>query len=365
MDENEEFEFRLRHEREQSQANTQIAEEPAAPEGPMAFLKAITQYTPPVLGWKLNQKLNEQLDKAAYEAGGKVTDITGSPTAGMIANTAVQSLPMAIPVGAIAKGAAPLLEGGAKLLMQSALKPTYRDLRTGKAAQAVDTMLEQGLSPTNSGVEAIRNKATGLNKEAADLISQSIATVDKGTAASKIQDVVTRAERSNPTPQDSIAAIERVYDQFMSNGLVPKNMPVQQAQDLKQGIYRILKDKYGELGSDTVEAQKALGRGLREKIEQAVPDVVPINAEASKLWNTLNVAERRALMDANKDPVGMTFLAHNPVYMLGFWANRNAAFKSALAKMLYSGKEQIPAATARAGVSAYETGAQSKQDQQQ
>ena len=44
----------------------------------------------------LGMKSNELLDKAAYEAGGKITDITGSPEAGGLTNMAVQAVPMAL-----------------------------------------------------------------------------------------------------------------------------------------------------------------------------------------------------------------------------------------------------------------------------
>ena len=76
--------------------------------------------------------------------------------------------------------------------------------------------------------------------------------------------------------------------------------------------------------------------------------------QASEVWNALNVAERRALLEAKKDQMGMTMLLHRPATMLAFWANRNAAFKSALAKTLYAGSEQIPATGARLGVAGAE-----------
>lgn len=78
------------------------------------------------------------------------------------------------------------------------------------------------------------------------------------------------------------------------------SIPVQQAQDMKQGTYRELKNKYGQIGSAETEAQKALARGLKENIAEAVPEIAGLNAQESKLINALNITERRAFMEATK-----------------------------------------------------------------
>src|SRR5258706_2581402 len=86
--------------------------------------------------------LSDALDKAAYRTGSAVTDVTGSPAAGLAANIGVQAVPM-VAGGSLAKAAAPALRGGAEWLMQSAVKPTLKQLRSGDAAKAIDTMLSE------------------------------------------------------------------------------------------------------------------------------------------------------------------------------------------------------------------------------
>src|SRR5206468_3026519 len=112
------------------------------------------------------------------------------------------------------------------------------------------------------------------------------------------------------------------------------------AQELKQGTYRILASKYGEQGSAATEAQKALARGLKEGISEKVPAVAGLNAEESKLINALEVAERRALMDGNKNFGGLAWLAHSPATWAAFMADKSALFKSLVARMMHSGSEQ-------------------------
>lgn len=128
---------------------------------------------------------------------------------------------------------------------------------------------------------------------------------------------------------------------------IDKNtLPVQQAQQLKQGTYKVLSNKYGEFGSAETEAQKGLARGLKEEIAAAVPGVGALNAEESKLLTTLNVSERRALLDANKNPMGLASLAHNPLSWAAFMADRSSAFKALAARIV---NRSVPTANALGG----------------
>jgi len=91
---------------------------------------------------------------------------------------------------------------------------------------------------------------------------------------------------------------------------------------------------FGEVGgSAEIEAQKSLARGLKEGISQAVPEVAGLNAQEAKLLTTLKVAERRALMDANKNPMGLALLASHPGTWAAFMADRSAAFKGLAARL--------------------------------
>jgi hypothetical protein len=111
-------------------------------------------------------------------------------------------------------------------------------------------------------------------------------------------------------------------------------IPVQIAQQIKQGTYGILNKKYGQIGSAETEAQKGLARGLKESIADAVPGVGALNAKESALIKTLGVTERRALMDLNKNPMGLSLLANNPASWAMFMADKSALFKSLAARMV-------------------------------
>lgn len=291
------------------------------------------------------------IDETAYAAGGKVTDaatkIGLSPEvaagAGFATNVGIQAVP-AVLGGQGAKAAAPVLESGAERLMQSALKPTLKDLQTGRAATAIQTMLDEGINATKGGVEKLRSKISELNREITQAIVSSPATVDKGKVASTLFDLTKKVEKQ-ATPQADLAEITKAWDEFLTHPLLTgkQDIPVQLAQELKQGTYRALGNKsYGEMKGIDTEAQKALARGLKDEIATAVPGVGALNAEESQLLTALKVAERRAMMEGNKNPAGLGLLAHNTGGMAAFLADRSGLAKSLLARLLHSGSENIP-----------------------
>lgn len=225
-------------------------------------------------------------------------------------------------------------------LMQSALKPTLKQLETGQAATAVKTMLEEGISPTQSGVEKLQSKIKDLNTQVVNKIESSTGTVKK-TDVLKYLDELEAKKLKQVNPADDLVAIDKVKQEFMNfNKPVIKTpgqaIPVQLAQQLKQGTYASLAKKYGQIGSTEVEAQKALARGLKEKVGEAVPDVLGLNKKEAQLIDTLDVVERRALMELNKNPGGLTLLAENPLAAAAFQADKSALFKSLLARGIYN-----------------------------
>lgn len=219
----------------------------------------------------------------------------------------------------------------AKRLMQSAVKPTIEQLRTGQAQTAIDTLLNYGISPTESGVNKLKGLIAQKNDQITSAIGGSKASINKANVLDAASDV--RNKFGNQvSPTSDLNAISGVVNDF--NATTPDLIPIQKAQQLKQGTYRVLANKYGEIGSAETEAQKALARGLKEQISSAVPEVAGLNAEESKLLTTLSVTERRALMEMNKNPAGLALLAHNPGTFAAFLADRSAAFKALAARLI-------------------------------
>lgn len=338
---------------------------PGAPEKPSLFRQYLNdvrmgaRYGGPLgIAYGASMGANRLLDHAAYEAGGAATDLAAkvmSPESaakvGLAANVGVQAVPV-LAGAAVGKLVAPAVGIGemARDTMQSALKPTYEALRTGKAAKAITTMLDEGINVTKGGVATLRARIGDLNDEIMSAIKNSTATVDKNQVASALLIPLKRLEMQ-VNPGADMAAVQKAWTEFLQHPLLSgsSSIPVQVAQKMKQGTYQALGEKaYGELSGAQIEAQKHLARGLKEEIASAVPEVAPLNAEESKLLNALSVTERRVLMEANKNPMGLSLLAKSPEAMASFMADRSALFKSLAARMLNANQETIPVAAGAA-----------------
>jgi hypothetical protein len=310
----------------------------------------------------------EAAKKAALRVGGGA--VAGGAQAGLIDPETVKggaAIGAAIPVaGKIldASGASKVLRSGAEWLMKSALKPTATDLISGNAAKAIDTMLEKGIPATPKGIEQIHARIDELNDQIKTAIANSSERVETRKmmrpVAQKLKEFKQQAK-----PNADIKAIKETWDEFKNHPLLQhetpeqvipakvdphtgattpekvipasgkEDMSVQMAQKIKQGTYKQLAKKYGQLGSADVEAQKAIARGLKEQVAEKVPKIVPLNLEESKLFNVLDVAERRIVTEANKNPMGLAALrVDDPKAWAAFMTDRSARFKSLLARIM-------------------------------
>ena len=238
--------------------------------------------------------------------------------------------------GELGSMAASGMSAGARRLMQSALKPTIAQRKSGDAAAAVEVMLQNGINPSVGGVGKLRDLIDVLNDQVKDKIANSGASVSKQKVVGALSDVE-KQFGNQVSPTADLAAIRGTADDFINHpNFVGDAIPVQAAQAMKQGTYKVLSKKFGQMGSADTEAQKALARGLKEQIADAVPGIAGLNAQESQMIRALDVVERRALMDLNKNPVGLAALAHSPTAWAAMMADKSALFKSLSARMLES-----------------------------
>ncbi len=270
-------------------------------------------------------------------AAAATQEATGRPELAMLAG-------LAAPAGASTVKSA--LEAGAHRLMQSAIKPAARDLRgvpgNTRADRAIQTMLDEGVNATPGGINTLNQRIGGMSDDIDSAIRGSTATIDKSAVADRLRGTLSQFQ-SQVNPNADVSAIQKAWTEFLLHPGVPGNsMPVQLAQELKKGTYRQLDKKYGEMGSADIESQKALARGLKEEISQAVPEVSGLNSQEAALINARNVAERRSAMEGNKDILGLSPLASHPTGAIAFMLGRSPLAKSLLARALNAGSKLAP-----------------------
>jgi hypothetical protein len=321
------------------------------------------------------RKVKEQgwgsgLPKLAYDVGGKITDMGvnaglpagGAAGLGYLANIATQAIPSFLSSASavnVPKQSLMALPGANLLprwLMQSAVKPSTDDLMSGNAAKAVTTMLDEGIVPSMSGWGAkgmtdVAKMTAGLDDKVGQAIAGSQAKIPVGAVASRLDDTMQTAGMQ-VNPKTDVSAVENAWTEFLVNPLIAgkREIPVQLAHELKKGTYKALGGKsYGEVGSTSVEAQKALARGLREETMKAVPEIEPLLARQASLMNVKDVAGARALLEANKNPMGLAALrVDHPLSSVSFLAYRWAWLKAMAALGLHRGA--FPQAIAPVGI---------------
>lgn len=228
-------------------------------------------------------------------------------------------------------------------LMQQSLKPTLKQLESGQADTAIQTLLKEDVNPTltktifGKGIDTLQSKVDTLNSQIVDIIKNSKGTVNKSQVVAYLDDLEKNA-LNNALPAGDLAAIQAARQEFLSHPLLKniEEIPVQLAQKLKVGTYKSLGEKaYGELKGATIESGKTLARGFKELIGKAEPGVLGLNKESQALYDTLDVAERRAFMEANKDIAGLSTLSKDMKNQIAMMADRSAPFKALLARTIY------------------------------
>lgn len=320
--------------------------QPAEPKAPKydaattAFLAGLTER-----GWGTGWP------KFAYDIGAKVADFATSKGAspetaalfGYGTNVALNAAPGFLTSGKFLN--APnisILEQPAKWMMQSAVKPSST-LERSKVDRALTTLLEENVSPTNAGVQALKDRSSSLAEKVANILKPSNKVVSVTPAAQNVASVADKARQATFGVQDAstatnVANVLRNHPSVDQLGL----MSVQDAQAMKVANYKQLGDAAYGVGLKPMaerDALKAATRGLRTAIEGAEPAVAEPNAKIQELLNAIKVIQRRALIEGNKDilPLGtsVAMAANNPAAALGLYANSSAAVKGLLARLMY------------------------------
>jgi hypothetical protein len=258
---------------------------------------------------QLAEKAKDSFDKGNYTEGirhflnylvpvlGPQTDQAGDlAQQGQYAKAAGQTLGIATNIAApeLVKGANLSLPAGTlpERMYQSALKPSTT-LPTSQVKNIVQTGLENQIPVSAEGV----TKLNGLIGDLGDKVKAQIqassntgATVNPFNVASRLSDTAKKFA-TQVTPEADLNAVSDTGNEFLRNN--PNPIPAADAQALKQGTYQQLSSKaYGELGSATVEAQKALARGLKEELENQFPEIKDLNAQQGQFINLDGALEK-------------------------------------------------------------------------
>lgn len=215
---------------------------------------------------------------------------------------------------------------------ESALKPSTA-LSPEDRAAVVQTGLKNEIPISKGGLGKLSDRIDALNNAISDEIAKDpTRPIDPNAVSTRAADASARfAKQVNARPD--LDAIEASKQQFLDEQGQKPGVPAQptgildaqgnpimrpaqpptpappmnaaDAQAMKQGTYQVLKGKFGEQGSASVEAQKALARGLKEEIATRFPEIGSLNADESRLLDLQPVLERAVNRISNHQAIGI------------------------------------------------------------
>ena len=231
-------------------------------------------------------------------------------------------------------------------LMQSAVKPGLKLLtRTdpGATPQVVKTLMDEGVNVTPGGVAKLQRLIKSTNDEIKAVIAPIASRESPALRSTQHLTRLSRKYANQVNPQPDLDAISTVGENFLVHpSISPRGtLTIGQKQELKQGTYARIGEKYGKESAASIEAEKALARGLKDDIASEAPGVSALNAREGKLLEALDAVGRRVAFAGNRDPIGFAWVAHNPTTFLAALIDRSPAVKSLLARGLYNHAGQI------------------------
>lgn len=225
---------------------------------------------------------------------------------------------------------------GGRWLMQHTIRanPTLlKEFRT-TAGKIADTLLEKGINVTEGGLVKLQGLITATNDEIKSMVANAAGQIPKQRVAARVAEVAGRVGRqTNPTAD--LKAIGDTVDEFINHPVMKGDLSPADAHGMKLATYQKLGKSYGEMKGAEIEAQKALARGLKEEVADAVPGVAAKNAEEAELLAAGGALTRRIALDSSADPLGLLFAASNPSLFIAGLINRQPIIKSMLARGMY------------------------------
>lgn len=208
------------------------------------------------------------------------------------------------PAGELAKrgaGKAVLLGKTPAEAYESALKPSTV-LPQAQRAAIVQTGLENEIPVSKQGLKDIGTAIDNLNQAIKGKIAADPAKPIDPNAVATRADAAKAKFAQQVNAGGDLKAIDASKQQFLDEN---PTLTAADAQAMKQGTYRVLSGKFGEQGSASVEAQKALARGLKEEIATQFPEISKLNADESRLLNLQPILERAVNRISNHQAMGI------------------------------------------------------------
>lgn len=218
-----------------------------------------------------------------------------------------------------------------KLYQSAAKMPKSKKWTQERREAATATGLEEGIMPTVQGYQKLREKIDTLN----DAIAGAIEARGKTGEAVPTKDLITKYNdwasdflKDSPHPLEDNKIINDTRMEILARG---DKFPIEDAQAIKQNLYKKLDEKYRMKGSTAVEADKAYARFLKEGIVDLAPEIASLNAKDSAYIELMKAIEPAARRIRDRDILGGAWMTWSPKAMMARVISDTPAIKALFA----------------------------------
>lgn len=207
--------------------------------------------------------------------------------AGKLATTIGNTIdPVNLAVKQPAARIAGLLGGGelAEKMYMSALKPkpSNRDLKTPEQrASAFGTAVDNDITVSGKGAERAKGIVMDNDERVGDILKQKAANGE----TIEMEAVVDRLDDLKAKPDTDMVGRGRIIDKKAEKFIDshPEQIPVDVANEVKKNTYKRNEKNYLKQGSVSVEAEKALARGIKEELAAKYPEIHLLNENSAEM----------------------------------------------------------------------------------
>lgn len=197
-------------------------------------------------------------------------------------------------------------------LYASALKPSAT-MTVDSRSKMIQAALDEGIPVSRKGLDGANKIISQSGDAVTQLVNDAAARgvgVSVNDSAAPVRNVLAQAV-ANPSDlngaRNVLAEFMDTYNPLHQAGY-DTFIPVNTANEIKRNLWDEVGNKMGKIDATsgyTADAKKALGRGLRQQVETAVPDVVPLNQRMSPLMDLRPQLERALNRSENWNLIGL------------------------------------------------------------
>jgi hypothetical protein len=249
------------------------------------------------------------LAKAGEMAGELIHTVTGSPSAGTLAESSVNLAPLFFGRGTgkellkkIPEKIAGVGESVAERMYTSAIKPEIKQkLSMEKRSAAMEKGVEKGILPTEGGLEKLGGIIDASEAKVDSIIKGSKGRIKTIDVADSLDSLIDSYDKSGMPPEQYQGIVD-VKNKVLSQG---NYISIEDAQMFKKNTYKFIRKHYGELSTAVIEAQKAVAHDVMDRIAKQHPEVDLLNKQEGPMVELEHQIQRATKRIGNRDIIGI------------------------------------------------------------